>query len=52
MRGEAQAPRKDPIFDEAQIEALGAYVQANGGGPPWYASRTEASLKNHCAARI
>ncbi|EUA23918.1 menaquinol-cytochrome c reductase cytochrome c subunit domain protein [Mycobacterium xenopi 4042] len=33
MRGEAQAPRKDPIFDEAQIEALGAYVQANGGGP-------------------
>ncbi|EUA28079.1 menaquinol-cytochrome c reductase cytochrome c subunit [Mycobacterium xenopi 3993] len=33
VRGEAQAPRKDPIFDEAQIEALGAYVQANGGGP-------------------
>lgn len=33
MRGEAQAPRKDPIFDEAQIDALGAYVQANGGGP-------------------
>lgn len=33
MRGEAQAPRKDPIFDENQIDALGAYVQANGGGP-------------------
>jgi len=33
MRGEAQAPRKEPIFDEAQIEALGAFVQANGGGP-------------------
>ena len=33
MRGEAQAPRKAPIFDEAQIDALGAYVQANGGGP-------------------
>ncbi|WP_144206216.1 cytochrome bc1 complex diheme cytochrome c subunit [Mycobacterium tilburgii] len=33
MRGEAQAPRKEPIFDEAQIDALGAYVQANGGGP-------------------
>jgi ubiquinol-cytochrome c reductase cytochrome c subunit len=33
MRGEAQAPRKDPIFDEAQIDALAAYVQANGGGP-------------------
>ncbi len=33
MRGEAQAPRKDPIFDDAQVDALGAYVQANGGGP-------------------
>ncbi len=25
--------RKDPIFDESQVDALGAYVQANGGGP-------------------
>lgn len=33
MRGEAQAPRKEPIFDEAQIDAIGAYVQASGGGP-------------------
>lgn len=33
MRGEAQAPRKDPIFDEPQTDAIGAYVQANGGGP-------------------
>src|SRR6201747_1047174 len=33
MRGEAQAARKDPIFDESQIDALAAYVQANGGGP-------------------
>jgi ubiquinol-cytochrome c reductase cytochrome c subunit len=33
MRGEAQAVRKDPIFDEAQIDAIGAFVQANGGGP-------------------
>jgi ubiquinol-cytochrome c reductase cytochrome c subunit len=33
MRGEAQAHRKDPIFDESQVDALGAYVQANGGGP-------------------
>ena len=33
MRGEAQATRKDPIFDEGQIDALGAYVEANGGGP-------------------
>jgi ubiquinol-cytochrome c reductase cytochrome c subunit len=33
MRGEAQAPQKPPQFDEAQVDALGAYVQANGGGP-------------------
>jgi ubiquinol-cytochrome c reductase cytochrome c subunit len=33
MRGEAQAPQKPPQFDEAQIDALGAYIQANGGGP-------------------
>src|SRR2546423_12223832 len=33
MRGEAQAQRKEPIFDAQQIDALGAYVQANGGGP-------------------
>ena len=33
MRGEAQAPRKDPIFDESQVESIGAYVEANGGGP-------------------
>ncbi|MBY0441022.1 MAG: c-type cytochrome [Mycobacteriaceae bacterium] len=32
-RGEAQAPRKDPVFDAEQIDALGAYVEANGGGP-------------------
>jgi quinol---cytochrome-c reductase cytochrome c subunit len=33
MAGEAQAPRKEPIFDDSQIDALGAFVQANGGGP-------------------
>ena len=33
MRNEAQAPQKPPQFDAAQIDALGAYVQANGGGP-------------------
>src|ERR1700744_172034 len=33
MRGEAQVMCKEPIFDESQIDALGAYVQANGGGP-------------------
>ena len=33
VRGEAQAQRKEPVFDESQIDALGAYVEANGGGP-------------------
>ena len=33
MRGEAQAPQKPAQFDEAQTDALGAYIQANGGGP-------------------
>jgi ubiquinol-cytochrome c reductase cytochrome c subunit len=33
MRGEAQAPRKAPTFDEAQTDAMGAYVQSIGGGP-------------------
>jgi len=33
MRGEAQAPRKTPTFDEAQTDAMGAYVQSLGGGP-------------------
>jgi ubiquinol-cytochrome c reductase cytochrome c subunit len=33
VRGEAQAQRKEPVFDEAQVDALGAYVNANGGGP-------------------
>ncbi|WP_197496666.1 c-type cytochrome [Mycobacterium sp. 1274761.0] len=33
MRGEAQAASKPPVFDESQIDALGAYVQAHGGGP-------------------
>ena len=29
----AQAPRKDPYFSEPQVDQLGAYIQANGGGP-------------------
>ena len=33
MRGEAQVPPKPPQFVDSQIEAIGAYVQANGGGP-------------------
>jgi ubiquinol-cytochrome c reductase cytochrome c subunit len=28
-----QAARKDPKFDAAQTDALGAFIQANGGGP-------------------
>ena len=32
-RNEAQNPRKQPRFDAAQIDQLGAYIQANGGGP-------------------
>lgn len=33
VRQEADAARKPPVFDDAQIEQLMAYVQANGGGP-------------------
>ncbi|ORU99288.1 cytochrome C [Mycolicibacterium fallax] len=29
----SQAPAKDPAFDDHQTDALGAYIQANGGGP-------------------
>lgn len=29
----AQVPEKSPNFDDNQIDALGAFVQANGGGP-------------------
>lgn len=32
-RNEAQAQRKPPKFDAHQIDALGAYVASNGGGP-------------------
>jgi len=33
-RGEAQAEHQEQAsFDESQIDALGSYVQANGGGP-------------------
>jgi ubiquinol-cytochrome c reductase cytochrome c subunit len=33
VRNEAQAIRKPPKFDDKQIDALGAYIQTNGGGP-------------------
>ena len=29
----AQEPRKQPVFTDAQIQALSAFVQSNGGGP-------------------
>ncbi|MGB3484186.1 MAG: cytochrome c [Mycobacterium sp.] len=29
----SQAPQKPSNFDDAQIDALGAFIQANGGGP-------------------
>lgn len=29
----AQADRKKPEYDPQQVDALGAYIQANGGGP-------------------
>ncbi|MBL1077755.1 c-type cytochrome [Nocardia sp. 2] len=32
-RNEAQIMRKPPKFDAHQTDALGAYIQANGGGP-------------------
>lgn len=49
MRGEAQAPRKEPIFDEAQIDAIGAYVQANGGGPT-VVRNPDGSIAMQCCA--
>ncbi|ASO22190.1 ubiquinol-cytochrome c reductase cytochrome c subunit [Actinoalloteichus hoggarensis] len=33
MRQDAQALRKPSVYDSGEIEALGAYIQANGGGP-------------------
>jgi ubiquinol-cytochrome c reductase cytochrome c subunit len=33
MSQSAQEPQKQPNFDDKQIDALMAYVQANGGGP-------------------
>jgi ubiquinol-cytochrome c reductase cytochrome c subunit len=40
----AQADRKPPQFDPAQIDALGAYVQANGGGPTLPAGTDESLI--------
>ncbi|GGC71247.1 putative ubiquinol-cytochrome c reductase cytochrome c subunit [Hoyosella rhizosphaerae] len=55
MRNEAQAIRKEPKFEARQIDALGAYIQSNGGGPvtPRDADGTvaTASLRGNDPAR-
>jgi len=54
-RTEAQASRKPPQFNAAQIDQLGAYIQANGGGPTVVrnpdGSVAESSLIGDDAAR-
>ncbi|MGZ4516865.1 MAG: cytochrome bc1 complex diheme cytochrome c subunit [Mycobacteriaceae bacterium] len=54
-RNEAQASRKPARFDAAQIDQLGAYIQANGGGPTVVrnpdGSVAESSLAGDDAAR-
>jgi quinol---cytochrome-c reductase cytochrome c subunit len=44
----AQAPRKEPFFTPEEIVQLGAFVQANGGGPqvPLNPDGTSAILQN------
>ncbi|WP_132991589.1 cytochrome c [Gordonia zhaorongruii] len=45
-RGEAQAARKPAKFTEAQIDQLGAYIQAMGGGPRvMYERNSDGSVK-------
>jgi ubiquinol-cytochrome c reductase cytochrome c subunit len=46
----AAAIRTPPSFDPAQIDALGAFVQANGGGPVTPPERGEA-LRGHDVGR-
>ncbi|MEO5832192.1 MAG: cytochrome c [Nakamurella sp.] len=47
----AQAPRKEPLYSASEIAALGAYIQANGGGPqvPLAADGTSATLRDNAA---
>ncbi|QXQ15068.1 c-type cytochrome [Skermania piniformis] len=51
----AQLERKDPKFDAAETDALGAYIQANGGGPTVIRDANgeiaEASLRGDDQAR-
>ncbi|WP_158894925.1 cytochrome c [Amycolatopsis anabasis] len=42
VRQEAQAQRKPPKLTPEEIDALGAYIQAHGGGPERPAERGEA----------
>ncbi len=44
----AQAPRKAPFFTPEEVQQMGAYIQANGGGPqvPVNADGTSAVLQN------
>jgi len=48
---QAQMPRKEPFFTPEQIRQLGAYVQANGGGPevPINPDGTSATIQNRDA---
>jgi ubiquinol-cytochrome c reductase cytochrome c subunit len=45
---QAQMPRKDPFFTHEQTRQLGAYIQANGGGPevPINPDGTSAKIEN------
>ncbi|MFT3715496.1 MAG: cytochrome c [Gordonia sp. (in: high G+C Gram-positive bacteria)] len=46
VRGEAQAQRKPEKFTQSQIDQLGAYIQAMGGGPRvMYETNSDGSIK-------
>ncbi|MGW0036099.1 cytochrome bc1 complex diheme cytochrome c subunit [Gordonia sp. NPDC003376] len=52
-RGEAQAQRKPPKFTTAQIDQLGAYIQAMGGGPTViYEHNPDGSIKTENGVRV
>lgn len=45
----AEMPRAIPVFNETQIDAIGAYVQSMGGGPQLPSGLDNANLKNEAA---
>ena len=47
----AQAPRKAPVYNPLEVQALGAYIQANGGGPqvPVAEDGTSATIRDNAA---